>query len=126
MVVHFVQRGLVQPNRAHGVFIMKTQGAVVIVVLIFVAATLVITAPSRAGSIRCGTNLVDSGDSVSDLFKKCGPPTFRQTPREAGAETWWYNQGAARFMTKVVIFGGRITAIEVEDYGIAGPVIPAK
>jgi hypothetical protein len=105
---------------------MKTQAAVLIVAVIFVAATLVVTAPSRADSIRCGTNLVDAGDSVSDLFKKCGPPTFKQTPREAGAETWWYNQGAARFMTKVVIFGGRITAIEVEDYGIAGPVLPAK
>jgi len=126
IVVHFAQRGFLQRNRTHEVCIMKTQTAVFIVVLIFVAATLVVTGPSWADSIRCGTNLVNSGDSVSDLFKKCGPPTFRQTPREAGAETWWYNQGAARFMTKVVIFGGRITAIEVEDYGIAGPVIPAK
>ena len=105
---------------------MKTQAAVLIVVVIFVAGTLVVTAPSRADSIRCGTNLVEAGDSVSDLFKKCGPPTFKQSPREAGAETWWYNQGVARFITKVVIFGGKITAIEVEDYGIAGPVIPAK
>ena len=105
---------------------MKTQVAGLIVAVILVMALLVGLVPDRAFAFRCGTSLVEAGDSVADLFKKCGPPTYRQTPREAGAETWWYNQGAARFMTKVVIFGGRITAIEEEDYGIAGPVIPAK
>jgi hypothetical protein len=105
---------------------MKTQVAGLIVAVILVMALLVGLVPDRAFAFRCGTSLVEAGDSVADLFKKCGPPTYRQIPREAGAETWWYKQGAARFITKVVIFGGKITAIEEEDYGIAGPVILAK
>jgi hypothetical protein len=105
---------------------MKTHGAVLIVAVVLVMSLLVGAVPDRAFALRCGTSSVEVGDSVSDLFKKCGQPTFKQTPRQTGAETWWYNQGSARFITKVVIFGGKITAIEQEDYGIAGPAIPAK
>jgi hypothetical protein len=105
---------------------MKTYGPVLIVAVVLVMGLLVGAVPDRAFAFRCGTASVEVGDSVSDLYKKCGQPTFKQTPRQTGAETWWYNQGSARFITKVVVFGGKITAIEEEDYGIAGPVIPAK
>jgi hypothetical protein len=126
MVVISCSIGFVQHNSADGVFMMKTQAALLIVAVVLVMGLLVGVVPDRAFAFRCGTSIVEVGDSVSDLFKKCGPPTFKQTPRQTGAETWWYNQGAARFITKVVIFGGKITAIEEEDYGIAGPVIPAR
>ncbi len=105
---------------------MKTLGRVLIVAVVLVMGFLAGVVPDRAFAFRCGTSSVEVGDSVAELFKKCGPPTFKQTPRQTGAETWWYNQGSARFITKVVIFGGKITAIEEEDYGIAGPLIPAK
>jgi hypothetical protein len=105
---------------------MKTQAAGLIVAVILGVAFLVGLVPDRAFAFRCGTSIVEVGDSVANLLKKCGPPTYRQSPSEARGETWWYNQGAARFITKVVVFGGKITAIEEEDYGIAGPVIPAK
>jgi len=105
---------------------MRTHRPVLIVAAVLVMGVLVAVVPDRAFAFRCGTGMVDVGDSMADLFKTCGPPTFKQTPRQSGAETWWYNQGSARFITKVVIFGGKITAIETEDYGIAGPVIPAK
>jgi hypothetical protein len=105
---------------------MKIQAAILIVAVVLAMGLLVGVVPDQALAFRCGTRTVSVGDSVADLFKNCGPPTFKQTPRETGAETWWYNQGSARFITKVVIFGGKITAIEEEDYGIAGPVIPAR
>jgi hypothetical protein len=126
MVVHLLQRGFGQRNRAHGVCIMKTQATGLIVALILVMGSLVALVPDRAFAFSCGTSAVTAGDSVANLLKKCGPPTYRQTSPEGRGETWWYNEGAARFITKVVIFGGKITAIEEEDYGIAGPVIPAN
>jgi hypothetical protein len=101
---------------------MKTQAAVLIVAVVLVTGLLVGTVPDRAFALRCGTGMVEVGDSVADLLESCGPPTFNQTPRETGAETWWYNQGAARFITKVAISDGKITTIEEEDHGIAGPV----
>jgi hypothetical protein len=116
----------VEYKRADGIFMMKARGAVLIVAVVFVLGLLAGLVPDRAFAFRCGTSSVEAGDSVSDLFKKCGPPTYKQIPRQTGAETWWYNRGSARFVTKVVIFGGKITAIEEEDYGIAGPVIPAR
>jgi hypothetical protein len=101
---------------------MKTQAAVLIVAVVLVAALLVGVVPDRAFALRCGPDIMKVGDSVTDLVQGCGQPTFTQTPRDLEAETWWYNQGAARFITKVAIFDGTITAIEEEDYGMAGPV----
>jgi hypothetical protein len=105
---------------------MKTRATGLVVAVILVVGFLVGLVPDRAFAFHCGTSLVEVGDSIANLLKKCGPPTYRQTSGEARGETWWYNRGAARFITKVVVFGGKITAIEQEDYGIAGPVIPAK
>ncbi|HVO84468.1 MAG TPA: DUF2845 domain-containing protein [Syntrophobacteria bacterium] len=105
---------------------MKTHRAILIAAVVLVMGFLAGVVADQAFAFRCGTSNVEVADSVSDLYKKCGPPTFKQTPRESGAETWWYNQGSARFITKVVIFGGKITAIEEEDYGIAGPAISPK
>jgi hypothetical protein len=94
---------------------MKTQAAVLIVAVVLVAGLLVGVVPDRAFALRCGTDIMKVGENVTDLVQRCGPPTFTQTPRDLEAETWWYDQGNARFMTKVAIFDGTITAIEEED-----------
>jgi hypothetical protein len=108
-----------------GVFIVRTRAATLVMAVLLVTGMLAGVAPDPAFALRCGTKLVSVGDSIDSLYGNCGPPTFKLTPLEQGGETWFYNRGAARFMTKILIFGGKITAIEEEDYGIAGPVIPA-
>lgn len=82
------------------------------------------TEPARADSIRCGTKMVEVGESAETLMQTCGPPTYRVTAHYAGGESWYYNRGDARFMMKVVTLGGKIIAIEQGDYGINVPVGP--
>jgi len=103
---------------------MKTTVAVSILAVIFVAATLVVAAPGRADSIRCGTRLVEVGDNAATLFETCGPPTYRVTARYAGGETWYYNRGSELFTKKVVTLGGKIIAIEDQGYGVTSASAP--
>ncbi|HVO84107.1 MAG TPA: DUF2845 domain-containing protein [Syntrophobacteria bacterium] len=103
---------------------MKTTVAVSIFAVMFVGATLVLTGSSRADSIRCGTRLVEIGDSAETLFEACGPPTYRVTAHYAGGETWYYNRGSEQFTKKVVTLGGKIFAIEDQGYGVTIPPAP--
>jgi len=103
---------------------MKTQVAVPILAAIFVAATLLVTSPGRADSIRCGTRLVEVGDNAETLFQTCGAPTYRVTAHYAGGETWYYNRGSEEFTKKVVTLGGKIIAIEDQGYGVTIPSAP--
>jgi len=103
---------------------MKTMVAVFLLAVMFVAATLVVVAPGRADSMRCGTRLVEVGDSAETLYETCGPPTYRVTAHYAGGETWYYNRGSELFTKKVVTLGGKIIAIEEQDYGVTVPSGP--
>ncbi len=69
-----------------------------------IAASLLITTPALAESLRCGTKLVRKGDTESEVLSKCGPPT------EKGERAWIYEQGGA--VTKVRFAGGRVIIIE--------------
>ena len=103
---------------------MKTKVAVAILTALLVAATLVVTSPGRADSLRCGTRLVEVGDSAETLYERCGPPTYRVTAHYAGGETWYYNRGSEAFTKKVVTLGGKIIAIEDQGYGVTAPSAP--
>jgi hypothetical protein len=103
---------------------MKTTVAASILAAIFAVATLVVTSPARADSLRCGTRLVEVGDSAETLFETCGAPTYRVTAHYAGGETWYYNRGSQLFTKKVVTLGGKIIAIEDQGYGVTTSSAP--
>lgn len=95
--------------------------AILLVTLLFP-----VFAPQPALAFYCGGHLVEVGDSVENLYGNCGAPSLKLTPRETGGETWFYNQGSSQFVTKITIFGGKITAIEEGDYGYGTPVSSFK
>jgi hypothetical protein len=49
--------------------------------------------PAVAGSMRCGTHIISSGQSNSpgqyEVLKRCGEPTFRQ------GDTWVYEKSSS-------------------------------
>ena len=61
------------------------------------AATLMLAIvslqPALAGSLRCGTHVISSGQSNSpgqyEVLKRCGEPTFRQ------GDTWIYEKSSS-------------------------------
>lgn len=95
---------------------------------------LVIATPAAA--LRCGNDLVGEGDDTLTLLARCGQPALREqftedrvVQRDNGTagtvqeieripyEVWTYNFGPQRFLVRVEIRGGRISAIINSGYG---------
>ncbi|MFQ5993922.1 MAG: DUF2845 domain-containing protein [Acidiferrobacterales bacterium] len=73
-----------------------------------VLLTLLLFSPNAvlAATMRCGSRLVEVGDTEYEVLKKCGPPAYKQHNQ------WIYDRGAGRFL-KIVVFGnGRVLFIK--------------
>ena len=76
-----------------------------------------------AGSFRCGTRLVVTGDPVNRLVRHCGQPDSkhkarelvgeRGTGRSTGVTNWVYERGRKRDMI-VSVAGGKVVKIMVD------------
>ena len=94
--------------------------------------------PAAADSFRCGSMLVNDGDSASELLSKCGRPkqvTSRSVMRapvvwygstmvrvpgemmETKVETWVYDFGPHKLMQQVEVEGGIVTSVRSLGYG---------
>ena len=74
------------------------------IMLGLIAASLLITTPALAQSLRCGAKLVTKGDTKSEVLSKCGPPTGE------GERVWTYERGGKA--TKLRFADGKVTTIE--------------
>lgn len=94
--------------------------------------------PISAYALRCGTALVQEGDSSYEVLRKCGDPSYIEefteyiyvyrehgdrgtripyrVPSRSG-EKWTYNFGRQRFMRALYFVDGRIWKIETLGYG---------
>lgn len=107
-------------------------------------AALLLAASAHADSMRCGSQLVSSGDSRSEVRAKCGEPTdveSRKVLRRAGfeiegrrgfnynqdtfveipVEVWTYNFGPYKLMRQIQFVNGRIDEIVTMGYGYHEP-----
>ena len=76
-----------------------------------------------ADSYRCGRKLVRTGDPVSKLVEICGRPLHKGSGttslrldgrvREVRVQEWHYRMGSRRLGRVVMVYRGRIAAIEV-------------
>jgi Protein of unknown function (DUF2845) len=69
---------------------------------------------SNAAAMRCGTELVDEGDSQHEVALKCGKPTSLEQNR------WIYNLGPYTFIKIVHFRGGQVHSIDTGQYGSSG------
>lgn len=79
------------------------------------------------GYFRCGTWLVSSETSVTDLLKKCGEPTSRKVSIQdvigsfgqklgtTRVETWRYDRGSRAAAMIVTVVDGKLQSIESES-----------
>lgn len=79
-------------------------------ITLFVVVTLAALF-SDAEAMRCGTNLVEPGDSQYEVAVKCGNPTFVEQNR------WHYDWGSHTFIKVLHFRNGQLQAIENEEYG---------
>lgn len=66
---------------------------------------------SNAAAMRCGTELVDEGDTQLEVALKCGEPTFVEQNR------WHYNLGPHKFIKILHFQDGQLHWIEEGQYG---------
>lgn len=91
--------------------------------LTIVSAALFMAASCEADSYRCGRKIVRTGDSAAQLLRVCGEPRFksrgsgeieiRGVPRKANVQRWHYKKGQRSLERVILIYRGKIAAIEV-------------
>lgn len=83
-------------------------------------------------ALRCGSDLVTTGDSKLEVQKKCGEPFWRESRgaeeregvgsgrelrRFIDIDEWIYNFGPRQFLYHLTFENGRLVEIETGDYG---------
>ncbi len=78
---------------------------------------------AQAGSFRCGTKIVVTGDSISRLLKACGQPSLKYKAQETirskggrkatGVSHWIYERGRKRNMV-VSVRSGKVVKIATD------------
>ena len=86
--------------------------------LLTMGLALALSNPSAA-SIRCGTDLIQEGDSVILLLEACGEPDLGDSDILLGDGTGevTYNFGPREFMVRVTISDGKVERTENLGYG---------
>lgn len=101
------------------------------VLLVLLAMAL----PTRAWALRCGTQIVEQGETAVQVRDQCGAPFFMDsyvvrpgvgvntlgpsgTP--ATTEVWYYNFGPQRLMVRLVFSGGVLAREQTLGYGFVG------
>lgn len=92
---------------------------------------LVVALPASA--MRCGSNLIDTGDNDFKVHDRCGEPfwteqyvrvevfgarTEHEVQEEVPYEVWYYNFGPQSFMLALTFRNGRLEGIEQLGYGV--------
>ncbi len=81
-----------------------------------IAILLVATVLPAQAAMRCGTKLIDIGDSAIILLQECGEPAIGDTSNLDYGE-WTYNFGPEEFMIKVQIVNGQIDIFQTLGRG---------
>jgi hypothetical protein len=105
---------------------MKRPAVLAILFLLYALAP----AADAAGTMRCGSRLVNEGDIAAAVLGACGAPTYRDAaayPPPAGREwigeieTWYYNFGPNQLLRVLTMRDGKLTVIDTDGYGFADP-----
>lgn len=70
---------------------------------------------SVCAQMRCGSDLIFSGDSVIKLLEACGAPAIGDPSLDFGK--WTYNFGPHDFMVEVTIIDGKVERFETLGKG---------
>ena len=90
--------------------------------VILVMVVLLSSAPALA--LRCGTKVIERGDSKQRVYRACGEPDYQDVigvrylgNSEVKIEIWYYDFGTQKFTQTLTFHGNRLVRIEAGDYG---------
>jgi len=109
-----------------GDWIMNNRLSLLVASAALLTIVLFLTVPNLYGawgSFRCGTKLVQIGDTKADVMSKCGQPTTLTEGRlgTGGSDNWTYNRGATQAMVVLRFVGGQVISIENAERGFVQP-----
>jgi hypothetical protein len=114
--------------------------------LIFLMCAMLLLQVDTASAFRCGTRLVDIGDTRYEVLSRCGPPTWQDMWQEerierifttpavnfnkplesrrpiavvvyVPVEEWTYNLGPSQFVRILRFENNRLISVETGGYG---------
>jgi len=89
-----------------------------LIVLLFVASFAnCALADENESSLRCGTGVVQLGDSSMTVLSECGPPMQKENLGGEPLEIWVYNRGSTGFMYRLKFREGSLVQIIRGDRG---------
>jgi hypothetical protein len=97
---------------------MKRGLSALLLLVFLITLTLLPAGPVLAqeqevlGPVRCGTQLVQVGDSKDEIRAKCGEPTSIDTGSRGGGATWYYDGSSGNFKGFLRFTGPELTNIE--------------
>jgi hypothetical protein len=78
----------------------------------------------QSDSYRCGSKLVRTGDTSGRVLQICGAPKHKDRgrqeirikgkPRDVAVERWYYQKGSQRLGRVVLLYRGKVVAIETQ------------
>ncbi len=87
-----------------------------------VSLGLLVAPSAQADSLRCGRSLVTTGDTLAEVREACGEPDATQAGtlqrfglgkgKPVKVSRWRYQRGKGRYEGIVVLYRGRVVAIE--------------
>lgn len=95
------------------------------IILIVASAILLMASLPAGASIRCGTELIQNGDSALKLLQACGKP-MAGNPDLLEYGEWTYNFGPSQFLVKVIIRNSRVERTEIVGKGFTPQQSPSE
>ncbi|MCG6893018.1 MAG: DUF2845 domain-containing protein [Desulfobacteraceae bacterium] len=96
-----------------------------IVAVTVVLCTALLVVPPAAFSLRCGSQIVERGDTKQRVYRACGEPDYQEVTgfQDIGRATvkieiWFYDFGPQKFTQTLTFHGNRLVRIEAGDYGV--------
>jgi hypothetical protein len=108
---------------------MKKASCVLLMAFLLSAVIVLMAVPALANmvtSARCGTKIVQVGDTKDQVLFKCGQPTTISQRRRGGGEVWHYNPGSGKFTGIARFTGSKLTSIELGGRGYTQPTPKAS
>jgi len=78
-----------------------------------------------ADSFRCGRQLINTGDSASEVLRVCGEPRYKDRGNEiikidglsknTRVERWYYKKSSRSLEHAILVYKGSVVGVEVGD-----------
>ena len=97
---------------------MKRGTSTILRLVLFMTLTILPAGPVLAqdqtvlGPVRCGSKIVQVGDTKDQIRAKCGQPTRIDPGSRGGGETWYYDGSSGNFRGFLRFTGPELTSIE--------------